>query len=130
MKNLKRRIAFIIALTSLLAPVFAAAGATPQPAVESIFKKLMTATIANDYDAFAALCDDPMKAAITKQNLEGVSKQIEPRSKRGYESEYLGELKQRGYQVHLWRLRFKDAGDDVLATLSLKDEKVGGFFLK
>jgi hypothetical protein len=130
MKNLKHRIAFVLALTSFIAPVYAAENATPPPAVERIFKQLMTATISNDYDAFAALCDDPMKAALTKQNLEGVSKQIEPRSKRGYESDYLGELKQRGYQIHLWRLRFKDAGDDVLATLSLKDGKVGGFFLK
>ena len=115
------------ALLILFATV--AVRANPDEATQTVFKKLMSATISNNYDAFVAECDAKMKAALTKPMLEGVSKQLEARVKQGYDALYLGELKQQGYAVHLWRLRFKDGGDDILATLSLKDGKVGGFFL-
>ncbi len=111
----------------LLLVVGRAQAAVDQP-TEAVFKNLITATIANSYDGFIADCDDAMKA-ITKTQVTSVSKQIEPRAKGGYDTEYLGDLKQRGYAVSLWRLRFKDGGDDILATLSMKDGKVGGFFL-
>ena len=105
------------------------AQAAPDQATDDAFKNLMAATIADNYDGFVAGCDDAMKAAITKTQLASVSKQIEPRAKGGYEAEFLGDLKQKGYAVSLWRLRFKAGGDDVLATLSMKDGKVGGFYL-
>jgi hypothetical protein len=118
----------IIAAAALLTIV--PAQAEPDQATQTIFKNLMAATAANNYDAFIAECDTAMKAALTKPMLEGVSKQIEPRTKKGYDAQYLGELNQRGYKVNLWRLRFKDSGDDVLATLSVKDGKAGGFYLR
>jgi hypothetical protein len=105
------------------------AQAEPDQATQTIFTNLMAATVSNDYDRFTAECDAPMKAALTKVMLEGVSQQIEPRAKKGYDAQYLGELNQHGYKVNLWRLRFKDNGDDVLATLSVKDGKAGGFYL-
>ena len=101
----------------------------PDPAAETIFKKLMAAAVASDYDGFMAECDTAMKAALTKTQLESVSKQIAPRLQPGYDAEYLGELKQRGYAVHLWRVRAKDGGDDYLATLSIRDGRAGGFYL-
>ncbi len=106
-----------------------AASAAPDPAAEAIFDKLMTATVSADYDGFIEECDATMKAALTKPKLEEVSRQLAPRLKQGYDSEYLGELKQRGFAVHLWRVRCKDGGDDFLATLSIKDGKAGGFYL-
>ena len=62
--------------------------------------------------------------------LERVSKELEPRARQGYEAQYLGELNRKGYKVHLWRLKFKDGGDDALATLSVKDGKAGNFLLQ
>ena len=106
-----------------------AAHAAPDPSVEATFKKLMTATVSADYEGFAAGCDATMKAAVTKPKLEELSKQIAPRLTRGYDAEYLGELNQRGFAEYLWRVRCQDGGDDFLATLSLKDGKVGGFYL-
>jgi hypothetical protein len=103
--------------------------ADPDQPTQSIFKNLMAATVSNNYDGFTAECDAAMKAAVTKPMFEGVSKQIEPRAKQGYDSQYLGEMNQHGYKVYLWRLRFKDGKDDVLATLSVKDGKAGGFYL-
>jgi len=96
---------------------------------ETIFTNLMAATISNNYNDFITDCDAGMKAAITKPMIEGVSRQIEPHAKQGYDAQYLGELNQKGYQVYLWKLKFKDGSNDILATLSIKDGKVGGFYL-
>jgi hypothetical protein len=106
-----------------------AANAEPDQTTQTIFKNLMAATVSNNYDSFIAECDAAMNAAVTKPMFESVSKQIEPRARQGYDSQYLGEMNQHGYKVHFWRLRFKDGKDDVLATLSVKDGKAGGFSL-
>ncbi|MEY2508984.1 MAG: hypothetical protein QOH01_3313 [Verrucomicrobiota bacterium] len=117
----------IIAAAAVLTTV--AAYAEPDQTTQTIFKNLMAATVSNNYDSFIAECDAAMKAAVTKPVFEGVSKQIEPRARQGYDSQYFGEMNQHGYKVHLWRLRFKDGKDDVLATLSVKDGKAAGFYL-
>ena len=117
-------------ITAATALKIASAHAEPDQTTQTIFKNLMTATVSDNYDGFIAECDAAMKAALTKPMLEGVSKQIEPRAKQGYDAQYLGELKRKGYRVHLWRLKFKDGGDDALATLSVKDGKAGGFLLQ
>ena len=92
--------------------------------------KLLKAVEANDYANFVAEGSEAFKAGLTKQMLEGVSAQLAPRLQKGYEVSYLGELKQQGCQVHLWKLAYKDGGDDTLAKLVLKDGKVAGFWLQ
>ena len=92
------------------------ASAEPDQATQAIFKNLMAATVSNNYDGFIAQSDATLKAALTKRMLQRVSKELEPRAQQGYDAQYLGELNRKGYKVHLWRLKFKDGGDDVLAT--------------
>lgn len=104
--------------------------AEPDQTTQAIFKNLMAATMSNNYDGFIAESDATMKAALTKRMLQRVSKELEPRAKQGYDARYLGELNQRGLKVHLWRLIFKDGGDDVLATLRVKDGKADNFLLQ
>ena len=108
----------LIAAASGLTTV--SAYAEPDQSTQAIFKNLMAATVSNNY----------LKAALTKRMLERVSKELEPRARQGYDAQYLGELNRKGYKVHLWRLKFKDGGDDVLATLSVKDGKAGNFLLQ
>ena len=103
--------------------------AAPDPAADAIFQKLMSAAISSDYESFVAECDAKIKTALTRSQLESVSKQIAPLLQPGYDAEYLSGLNQRGYAVHLWRVRARDGGDDYLATLSVKDGKAGGFYL-
>ena len=79
--------------------------------------------------AFDADGDAAFKG-LTKEQFEAVVKLLAPRFKAGYEVIFLGNLKQKGYDVSLWKLAFKDGGDDMLGTLSLKDGKVGGFWVK
>jgi len=95
-----------------------------------VLDKLLKAVEANDYDSFVADGTAEVKAGLTKQMLEGVSVQMAPRMKQGYHAEFLGVLKQQGCQVYLWKLTYKDGGDDTLARLALKNGKVAGFLLQ
>lgn len=127
--NMNKLVRF--AVLSVAAAVMAvSAHAEPNQKTQTIFKNLLTAVVANDYNAFVAECDDNMKAVITRATLSNVSDQIAPRAKKGYDALYFGEMIKEGHHIHLWRLRFKDGGDDVLATLSIKDDVARGFYLK
>jgi hypothetical protein len=97
---------------------------------EKIFKSLLAAQTAKDYNAFVADATDNLKAALTKTQFDASSDLMIQRTSGGYDTTFLGELNQHGYQVFLYRLRFKDGGNDMLGTMSLKDDKVGGIFFK
>ena len=105
------------------------AGNAPETA-RPVLDKLLTAVAANDYANFVLDGTAAFKAGITKQMLEGVSAQLSPRLAKGYETTFLGDLKQQGAQVCLWKLAYKDGGDDTLAKLVLQDGKVAGFWLQ
>jgi hypothetical protein len=104
-------------------------GAEPEVAATMV-KKLLAAVKANDYDAFVAQGNATVKAGLTKQMLEGVSAQLASRMEKGYDSLYFGALKQQECEVYLWKLTYKDGGDDTLVKLVLKDGKVAGFWLQ
>lgn len=105
------------------------AGEPPKKERE-ILNNLLGATEKNDYKAFLKDATAEVKAALTKQMLERVSSQVAPHMKKGYEVSYLGNLKQQGCKVYLWKLKYKDGHDDTLAKLVLKDGKVAGFWLQ
>ena len=117
-----------LALIAVFSMVVPALYATDNAQAEKIFKGLLAAQAANNYDAFVVDADDVLKAALTKTQFEASSNIMNKRMGPGYETTFLGELNQRGYQVFLYRLRFKDGGDDMLATMSLKNDKVGGIY--
>ncbi|MBW3637577.1 MAG: hypothetical protein KY445_14105 [Armatimonadetes bacterium] len=100
------------------------------PAVRDAFNLLMTSIQDDDYTGFLVGVDDNFKAALTKKMFDTVVAQMAPRQKNGYEAIYLEQLKRGAYTVHLWKLAFQDGGDDILAEMSLKDGKIGGFFLR
>ena len=121
-------------LTSFLAAILLGAlasvgAAEPPPGAQAASDKLLAAIAAGDYASFVADGDAAFKG-LRKEQFDAVAAQLGPRFKSGYEAAYLGDLNQKGYQVTLWRLRFKAGGDDALATLSLKDGKIGGYWIK
>ena len=123
MKRLHLPFAMMIAVS---ASAFAAeASVDAKHAVD----KLVPALVNNDYAAFVADGDAAFKG-LPKEQFEAVVKLLAPRFKAGYEVIYLGNLKQKGYDVSLWKLTFKYGGDDMLGTLSLKEGKIGGFWIK
>ena len=101
----------------------------PEQSVQRTFISLINAVEQNNYTQFISQGNAAFKEGITKQAFTQVSEQLAPQLKKGYSAVFLGNLNQQGYQVYLWKLTFKDGRDDVLAKLSLKDGKIGGFWL-
>ena len=126
LRSIVRLVLFVLLLSGLTSAAFAQA----PPQVEATMKKMLVATQESSYEDFVADGDSTFKTGMTRQMLEGVNQQLGPRLKAGYTVSYLGKLNQHGFAVHLWRIEFKDGKDDLLATMSVKDGKVGGFWLR
>jgi hypothetical protein len=91
--------------------------------------QLITSLANADYTAFVADGEGKF-TELKKEQFDAVAAKVAPVLKQGYEVAYLGSLNQRGYHVSLWKISLKAGGDDMLATLSMKDGKVGGFFIR
>jgi hypothetical protein len=100
------------------------------PQVETTFKNMLAALQANSLPEFVAEGDAAFQAAIAPPMFDNLSRQLGTRLKKGYTATYLGTLKQQGYTVYLWKLEFSDSADDILVKMAIKDEKVGGFWLR
>ena len=124
MKTMILILACLLVGTAL--PCSAQAPAIP----EALMKKLMTAVESNDYASFVADSIPEFKGNVTPQIVEGVSKQLASRMKEGYECVYLAELKQSEFKVYLWKVVFKDGGDDELIKMVVRDGQVAGFWIQ
>jgi hypothetical protein len=122
------KLAFLLAAI-LLGSLADIPAADPPSAAQAASDKLLASIGSGDYAAFISDGDAAFKG-LKKEQFGVVAAQLGPRLKSGHEVTYLGELRQKGFQVTLWRLRFADGGDDFLATLSLKDGKIGGYWIK
>src|SRR3954469_23700161 len=118
-----RLIGFMAALLMGSSGRVSAAETPPEDA--AITNKLITAVVQSDYDAFVADGEATFRQ-LKKEQFQAATARLAPRLQAGHEVSYLGELKQNGYHVTLWKITFKDGSDDALATLSMKAGKVGG----
>ena len=100
------------------------------PEVEATFKKMLAATESKSFSAFIADGDATFRTNITPTMFNAFSTQFATRLRQGYTATFATKLRQGGDTVYVWKLEFKDGGDDLLFTLALKDGKVGGFFLR
>ena len=122
------RLIAVVAAMVIGSPAFLSA-AEPAKEDNTIALKLFSAIEKSDYEAFVADGTAPFQQ-LKKEQFDGLAAKIAPKLRAGHEVSYLGDLKQNGYHVTLWKVSFKDGGDDALATLSVKDGKVGGFFIR
>ncbi len=115
-----------LAVLLLVAPS-PAPGETPKadPAAQKAFDKLLDAIQAKDREAFVADATDAVKRETTPEAMDALDKHVGSRLKGGYEAAFLGQLKKGTIRVHLWKLAFKDGGDDLVALMALTDGKVG-----
>lgn len=118
-----------VAAAILIGASVAAPAAEPPNEDAALSAKLFKAIEKSDYEAFITDGESPFKQ-LKKAQFETVSAQLAPKLKAGSEVSYLGELKQKGYRVTLWKITFKDGSDDALATLSVKNGKIGGFWIR
>jgi hypothetical protein len=119
----------ILVLVSLFAACVSFASAAEPAKEDAAFSaKLFTAIQKADYNSFVADGTDAFHG-ITKEQFASVCEALGPKLATAHIS-YLGELSQHGFRVTLWKVAFADGSDDGLASLSVKDGKVGGFWIK
>ena len=116
-----------LAWAASMPPVYAG---DPDPAVQKIFAKLLGAVKTADLNAFVADGTEAVKKGATQEVMDTLKKELGTRLQKDYKASYLCSLKQAGHQVHLWKLTFKDDGDDVVIRVAFKDGKMAGFFLQ
>jgi hypothetical protein len=132
MKNQVRCVLFlgVVAACALAASSTAAHAEDADPTVQKNFEKLLGAIKTADLEAFIANGTDTVQDGTTQKIMDTLKKTLGTRLEKGYKATYLCQLKQAGHQMHLWKLTFKDDGDDVVVRLALKDGKLAGFFLQ
>jgi hypothetical protein len=118
-------LAGLVALMFMLPSPSPAESPKADPSVQKVFDKLLNAIKAKDREAFVADATDEVKKETTKDAMDALEKHVGSRLKGGYEATYLCQLKKGAIQVYLWKLAFKDGGDDLLTLMALKDGKVG-----
>ena len=125
--TLGRLFFFAVLVASAVAQVGWAQG--PQE-VEATMKSMLAATQSKSLGDFVAGGDASFKSAMTQAMFDTFSGQFAPRLNQGYTATFLARLNQAGYALYLWKLEFKDGGDDRLVTMVVKDGKVSGFFVR
>ena len=110
----------------------------PDEAMQKKLIALFEAIEADDYANFTRAITDEFKTALPKKLFATVTTAFAPRLAKGYDLAYMGEIRKGEFKTYVWKIIFRDGGDDVLATMSLKSvpnaeeqatEKVGGLFL-
>jgi hypothetical protein len=104
-------------------------GQAPQE-LETTMKNMLAATQSKSLNDFVAGGDTTFRSTMTQLMLDSFSAQYASRLNQGYSASFLARLNQGGYSIYLWKLEFKDGGDDRLVTLVVKDGKVTGFSLR
>ena len=120
----------ILATLIVLAWMPALNAATGGPSTQGTVNTLLTAIATNNYDAFIANGTPSLKTIITKETFRRASAGLSPRLKKGYELQYLGSLKQQGVDVFLWKINYKEAGNEMIAKLVLQGDKVAAFWFE
>jgi hypothetical protein len=106
-------------------PVLAAP--SPPAGTEAILVKMIDAVKAESYDDFVKYASVRLKAQLSHQQFEGICGLYTAPLRKGYKLEYLGQLRQKGTVVLLWKITVTDSPDEALLRLVTKDGKVDGF---
>lgn len=117
--------AALLAAFAFMPVAHAQNGSSDQPVVQ----RLLDTMAQNDYQGFIAQ-GTPEFGALGEPEFAKVANALSPRLKQGYDVTYLGSLRQQGLDISVWKISFADKGDDLLATLNVREGKVGGFFLR
>lgn len=119
----------LLIMAALLAVPLAHAAGTGGVADKPVVHQLLDAMAQNDYQRFISQ-GTPDFAAIGEADFSQVAATVGPRLRQGYSIEHLGNMRQQGLDISVWKISFTDQGDDLLATLNVTHGRVGGFFLR
>ena len=104
-------------------------GTAADPKTFRHFSTLLIAMTADDYDQFVSVVTDPFRQQLTPETFHTISRSLAPRMRTGCTPTYLGQFRQTGTLITLWRLGFGDGGDDRLVRMSLSQDQVDGFVI-
>lgn len=103
---------------------------TTDKKVEELLKNEITAIEKNDFKAFVSNGTEVFKR-LPLANFKSVVQQLSERFKKGHETIFLTTLNHDKTVVYLWKITFKDKGNDVVANMILdKENKILGFWLQ
>ncbi|WP_345246454.1 hypothetical protein [Pigmentiphaga soli] len=95
----------------------------------ALLKTLLAAIQDRDYQRFVSTGNEDF-AKLDRAQFDAVAAELGPRLQQGYEAIRLGDYHQQNYDFSLWKLTFKDGGDDLIGTLNVINGRVGGFVLR
>jgi hypothetical protein len=98
-------------------------------AAERVLLKMIEAVKAQSYEDFLTDADAKLKSQFSRQQFEGICGLYTAPLRKGYRLEYLGQLRQRGAFVYLWKVSVVDGQDESLVKLAMKDGKVSGVWV-
>lgn len=107
-----------------------AAAQLPEQQVQDNLMTMLAAIEADDLANFSRPGTEEFKAGLSRKTFDELRNILTLRLEKGYDVIYFGTLKKAPYKIHLWKLVFKNKGDEVLGELSLKDGKVDGFHVR
>jgi hypothetical protein len=110
----------------LLLPLHAEQVLFAQVRADLLFHTLLDAEAVKDYDGFMANGTDELKKTVSKRFFDDSSNILGPRLRKGFTVDSLGESR----STYRYRLHFKDGGDDMLATMSMKNGQLAGIVFK
>jgi len=126
---LQRMLGCLILLAALAAAPLAHAASTTGASDQPVVHQLLDAMAQNDYQGFVSQ-GTPAFTEVGEAQFTQVAGAVAPRLQQGYAVQYMGNLRQQGLDISVWKISFEDQGDDLLATLNVQDGRVGGFFLR
>jgi hypothetical protein len=106
--------------------------ALPAQAVQDKALLLLNAIQAGRYADFTAAITDDFKAALPPESFQKISEPLAPRLQKGYDLAFLGEVHKHDYTTTVWKIVFRIESDDVMMTVTTRDEKeakVAGLYL-
>ncbi len=96
---------------------------------DRLFTALLDAVKAESYENFIALGSHCFQHGVSQEMFAAVGAQVGAFLRQGYEATYLGLIRRKGHEIHLWKLAYADGGDDNLAHLTFLEGKATGFWL-
>jgi len=97
---------------------------------EAVFKDQIQSLANDNFSQFINHGTDQFRAAMNEAQFHALSKKLQEKMAKGYTSSYLGHLKQKGYDVHLWKISYVDSSDDSLVNVVFDGDQIAGFWLQ
>lgn len=129
MNVMRGAFAAVALAASLHAPPGHAADAAAIETETQTLRLLLGAIETGNYQQFVAAGSSDF-AKLDRTQFDAVAAQLGPRLHAGYQVQRLGDYHQQAYEFSLWKITFKDGGDDLVGTLNLQNGRVGGFVLR